>query len=66
MQVRVDICFRTATPDTQVTVSYTHLKKYPIANIHVPKTIDNDLPLPKGTPTFGYESACLLYTSRCV
>ena len=23
----------------------------------VPKTIDNDLPLPKGTPTFGYESA---------
>ncbi|GHT79837.1 pyrophosphate--fructose 6-phosphate 1-phosphotransferase [Bacteroidia bacterium] len=30
---------------------------YPIANIHVPKTIDNDLPLPNGTPTFGYESA---------
>ena len=25
--------------------------------IGVPKTIDNDLPLPKGTPTFGYESA---------
>lgn len=32
-------------------------KKYKIANIHVPKTIDNDLPLPNGTPTFGYESA---------
>ncbi|MFI3286440.1 MAG: 6-phosphofructokinase [Rikenellaceae bacterium] len=32
-------------------------KQYPIANIHVPKTIDNDLPLPAGTPTFGYESA---------
>ncbi|MDR3297090.1 MAG: 6-phosphofructokinase [Prevotellaceae bacterium] len=32
-------------------------KTYPIANIHVPKTIDNDLPLPNGTPTFGYESA---------
>jgi 6-phosphofructokinase 1 len=32
-------------------------KKYPIANIHVPKTIDNDLPLPDGAPTFGYESA---------
>ncbi len=32
-------------------------RKYPIANIHVPKTIDNDLPLPAGTPTFGYESA---------
>ncbi|MFI3258903.1 MAG: 6-phosphofructokinase [Rikenellaceae bacterium] len=32
-------------------------KKYEIANIHVPKTIDNDLPLPAGSPTFGYESA---------
>jgi 6-phosphofructokinase 1 len=32
-------------------------QKYPIANIHVPKTIDNDLPLPDNTPTFGYESA---------
>ena len=30
---------------------------YPVANIHVPKTIDNDLPLPAGTPTFGFESA---------
>ena len=28
-----------------------------IANIHVPKTIDNDLPLPEGTPTFGFYSA---------
>ena len=24
---------------------------------HIPKTIDNDLPLPGGMPTFGYESA---------
>ncbi len=32
-------------------------KQYPIANIHVPKTIDNDLPLPAGMPTFGYQSA---------
>ncbi len=24
---------------------------------HVPKTIDNDLPLPSGVPTFGYETA---------
>ncbi len=32
-------------------------KDYPIANIHVPKTIDNDLPLPPGSPTFGFESA---------
>ena len=36
---------------------FLEAKKYPIANIHVPKTIDNDLPLPNGTPTFGYESA---------
>ena len=25
--------------------------------VHVPKTIDNDLPLPAGMPTFGYETA---------
>src|SRR5881227_3934201 len=24
---------------------------------HVPKTIDNDLPLPESTPTFGFETA---------
>lgn len=28
-----------------------------VQNIHVPKTIDNDLPLPEGSPTFGYQSA---------
>ncbi len=28
-----------------------------VKNIHVPKTIDNDLPLPEGEPTFGYQSA---------
>ena len=32
-------------------------KNYPIKNIHVPKTIDNDLPLPANTPTFGFNSA---------
>ncbi len=32
-------------------------KSYAVSNIHVPKTIDNDLPLPNNTPTFGYESA---------
>ncbi|AWV91446.1 6-phosphofructokinase [Bradymonas sediminis] len=25
---------------------------------HVPKTIDNDLPLPEGVPSFGYTTAC--------
>ena len=29
----------------------------PIRVAHVPKTIDNDLPLPEGTPTFGFETA---------
>ncbi|MEN9444388.1 MAG: hypothetical protein RIS47_1278 [Bacteroidota bacterium] len=32
-------------------------KNIQIQNIHVPKTIDNDLPLPEGVPTFGYNSA---------
>jgi 6-phosphofructokinase 1 len=32
-------------------------EKMNVKNIHVPKTIDNDLPLPEGTPTFGYHSA---------
>jgi 6-phosphofructokinase 1 len=31
--------------------------KRSIAVIHVPKTIDNDIPLPGGMPTFGYETA---------
>ncbi len=29
----------------------------PMRSVHVPKTIDNDLPLPEGIPTFGYETA---------
>lgn len=36
---------------------YLAEKKLNVANIHVPKTIDNDLPLPEGYPTFGYNSA---------
>lgn len=30
---------------------------YPLKSVHVPKTIDNDLPLPEGIPTFGFETA---------
>ena len=30
---------------------------YDLAFCHVPKTIDNDLPLPEGIPTFGFETA---------
>jgi len=36
---------------------FLEAKKYPIHNIHVPKTIDNDLPLPNNAPTFGFNSA---------
>lgn len=33
------------------------IKNIDISNIHVPKTIDNDLPLPDRNPTFGFHSA---------
>ena len=36
---------------------FLEAKKYPIRNIHVPKTIDDDLPLPDNAPTFGFNSA---------
>lgn len=36
---------------------YLKENKIDIKNIHVPKTIDNDLPLPDRLPTFGYETA---------
>ena len=43
----------TATRISQYLISH----EVKIQNIHVPKTIDNDLPLPEGQPTFGYQSA---------
>ncbi len=47
--------------DTASTASrlskFLHENDVKIANIHVPKTIDNDLPLPEGISTFGYQSA---------
>jgi 6-phosphofructokinase 1 len=36
---------------------YLAKNNYEIQNIHVPKTIDNDLPLPDMMPTFGFNSA---------
>jgi 6-phosphofructokinase len=36
---------------------YLRKNNVKISNIHVPKTIDNDLPLPEGIPTFGFHSA---------
>ncbi len=38
-------------------VAYHIHKRGKISVIHVPKSIDNDLPLPSGVPTFGFESA---------
>ena len=32
--------------------------------VHVPKTIDNDLPLPDGVPTFGFETARAFATTE--
>jgi len=37
--------------------SFLNNHEVKIQNIHVPKTIDNDLPLPEGISTFGYQSA---------
>jgi 6-phosphofructokinase len=44
--------------DTAFTGSQIHARaEGKIKVAHVPKTIDNDLPLPAGIPTFGFESA---------
>ncbi len=37
--------------------AYAKKNGYTINAVHVPKTIDNDLPLPEGIPTFGFETA---------
>ena len=46
----------TASTANRVT-KYLGAHSVSIQNIHVPKTIDNDLPLPNNQPTFGYQSA---------
>lgn len=46
----------TASTATRI-AEYLKNNNIPIQNIHVPKTIDNDLPLPGRTPTFGFNSA---------
>ena len=38
-------------------VKYLANNQVEVAHIHVPKTIDNDLPLPDRNPTFGFHSA---------
>jgi len=46
----------TASTANRIT-KFLNEQKVDIKNIHVPKTIDNDLPLPDRLPTFGYETA---------
>lgn len=46
----------TASTANRVT-KYLASQNIQISNIHVPKTIDNDLPLPDRNPTFGFHSA---------
>ena len=46
----------TASTANRIT-GYLKKEHISIANIHVPKTIDNDLPLPDRNPTFGFHSA---------
>ncbi len=44
--------------DTAFTASQLALRSEgALGVVHIPKTIDNDLPLPGNTPTFGFESA---------
>ncbi|MRI00520.1 6-phosphofructokinase [Kriegella sp. EG-1] len=46
----------TASTANRIT-GYLAKENISISNIHVPKTIDNDLPLPDRNPTFGFHSA---------
>ena len=46
----------TASTANRIT-AYLEKEHVLISNIHVPKTIDNDLPLPDRNPTFGFQSA---------
>ncbi|MRX62621.1 6-phosphofructokinase [Maribacter luteus] len=46
----------TASTANRIT-TYLEKENIFISNIHVPKTIDNDLPLPDRNPTFGFHSA---------
>lgn len=57
----IDLLVSIGGDDTASTASrltdFLKGKNIQVKNIHVPKTIDNDLPLPEGVPTFGYHSA---------
>jgi 6-phosphofructokinase len=60
-EYNIDLLVTIGGDDTASTANRLtdYLKEHDISiqNIHVPKTIDNDLPLPDGISTFGYQSA---------
>lgn len=47
----------TAFSASQVAKYAREMKGVTLKSVHIPKTIDNDLPLPDDIPTFGYETA---------
>jgi 6-phosphofructokinase 1 len=47
----------TAFSASQVAKYAREMKGITLKSVHIPKTIDNDLPLPDNIPTFGYETA---------
>lgn len=47
----------TAFSSTRVAEYAKDTLGYDLRTVHVPKTIDNDLPLPDGIPTFGFQTA---------
>jgi 6-phosphofructokinase 1 len=56
--LRVDALVTIGGDDTAFSASEVHrIGGGQIRVAHVPKTIDNDLPLPGSTPTFGFETA---------
>ncbi len=56
--LHIDALITIGGDDTAYTASRVEKEvKGNIRVVHVPKTIDNDLPLPGGVPTFGFETA---------
>jgi len=56
-ELSVDYLVTIGGDDTATSAMHINRKGSQIAVAHVPKTIDNDLPLPGHMPTFGYETA---------
>jgi len=57
-QLNINALVTIGGDDTAFSASNVHRKAEGAIRVaHVPKTIDNDLPLPGSTPTFGFETA---------